>query len=249
MSPARPAIKIIAHAVDLISALADSGPLSPAEAAERIGVPRSSTYRLIDGLSAIGLLEALPDGKVRLSIGWLQLSDAARATLTEWDGVDKTLRNLVDLTGQTSFLSVLDNESAVCVEWCRGPGIEVLTLKPGRALPLYAGAAGRVFLADVVDVDAYLADAPFERLTAATLTRAEDLRADIELTRRRGYVLAEQDVSVGVDAIGAPIRSADGQVSGCVSISGLTRAFSGRVDRYAEHLLAAADELGSLRHG
>lgn len=247
MSPVRPPIKIITNAVDLITDLATSGPLSPAEAAEHIGIPRSSTYRLIDGLSAVGLLDALADGKVQLSAGWLQLAAGARAALTEWEGADKVLHKLVDLTGQTSFLSVLDGDSAVCVEWCRGPGIEVLALKPGRALPLHAGASGRVLLAYAVDVEAYLASAPFGRLTAATLTQADELRADVELTRRRGYVLAEQDVSGGIDGIGVPIHS-DGEVTGCVSINGLTRAFSGHVDEFSAHLAAAATELGYLRH-
>lgn len=245
-SSTRPPIKTITNAVDLIDALAAFGPLSPAEAAERIGVPRSTTYRLVDSLSAAGLLEAVAGGKVRLSTGWLQLAAGARAALTEWDGADEVLRKLSDRTGQTSFLSVRDGDHAMCVEWCRGPSIEVLTLKRGRALPLHAGASGRVLLAFTGDLDSYLANAPFERLTDATLTEAGELRADAELTRQRGYAHAEQDVSIGIDSMGVPIYSGS-EVTGCVSIAGLARAFRGHLREFRAQLDIAATELGNLR--
>ena len=59
------------------------------------------------------------------------------------------------------------NES-VCVDWARGQAINVLLLKPGRSLPLFAGAAGRVTLAfGQDDPEAYLANAPFDAYTVA----------------------------------------------------------------------------------
>lgn len=238
-------IKVVAKAADLIESLAAHGPLTPAEVAERIDVPRSSAYRLMDGLMAIGLVESLRDGRARLSLRWLQLADATRASMTEWTGAAEALESLANETGQTAFLSVLIGDEAVCIDWHHGRGVDVLALKPGRSLPLYAGAAGRVMLAFGVDTDEYLSRAQFQALTTATIIEPESLRADAAATRERGYALSEQDVSVGISAIGVPVFRGDGSFAGCVSIGGLSRAFGATPERFRPAMDRAAAVLSA----
>ncbi len=240
--PAAP-IRVIANAVEFIETLAANGPLSPVDMAERAGIPRSSAYRLIDGLAAISLVEPLSDGRVRLSARWLQLADAAQRALTEWSGASDALEGLVERTGQTAFLSVLVDGVAVCVDWRRGRGVDVLALKPGRVLPLHAGAAGRVMLAYAVDLEEYLAAAPFPAITPYTLVDADALRQDVEKTKEQGYVLSEQDVSIGISAVGVPVFRADDTVAGCLSIGGLSGAFATELSRFVDELGATAKTL------
>ena len=100
-------------------------------------------------------------------------------------------------TGMTSFLSVVSGTELVCVECAQGHAIDSLILRPGRVLPLHAGAAGRVALAYFEDADAerYLAGAPFPAYNENTLVSVEQLREDIRLTRERGYALSDEDVT------------------------------------------------------
>lgn len=240
-------IRVFGNAVQLIEALAAHGPMSHAEIAARIGIPRSSAYRLIDGLAAIALVESLSDGTVRLSTRWLRLADATRGSMTEWSGAGEILEDLVRRTGQTAFLSVLTANQAVCVDWRRGRrGVEVLALRPGKSLPLYAGAAGRVMLAFGVDTAAYLKAGPFPALTPRTLVEPGILAQDAELTRQRGYALSEQDVTTGINAIGMPVFWPCGTLAGCVSIGGLTQAFDAGLTGFSEALAEATAGLTSL---
>lgn len=220
MSAATP-MKVLSNANDLIDLLAVEGPRSPAEIAVSIGVPRSSVYRLIEGLTAISMIENLPDSRVRLTTRWLHLADSARAAMVEWSDAGSVLEQLVDETGQTAFLTVRRGDRAVCIDWRQGRGIGVLVLKPGRSLPLYAGAAGRVLLA-FGESESVLAAAPYRALTPATLTSREQLVADMELTARQGYVVSDEDVTPGIGAIGIPILGSDGQVIGGLSLGGLS---------------------------
>lgn len=236
-------IKVVANSVDLIEALAAHSPATPAELAERIGVPRSSAYRLIDGLAAVDLVEQLGDGRVRLSLRWLQLADATRDALVEWSGAPAVLERLVEHTAQTAFLSVLVGDEAVCIDWRRGRGVDVLALKPGRALPLYAGAAGRAMLAYGVDLDAYLARGRFTQLTPDTITDPRALRRDAEASRTRGYAVSEQDVSIGISGVGVPVYGAGGEFAGCLSIGGLSRAFEDGFEKFVPALNEAAAAL------
>ena len=159
----------------------------PTEIAEYVDTPRSSVYRLGDALRDAAMIEQVPDAHLRLSLRWLRLADAARAGMSEWDGARTVLDELAGATRQTVFLTVPRANEAICIDWARGEAINVLLLKPGRALPLYAGAAGRVTLAfGRDDPTAYLAKAPFEAYTDRTLTTAAKLRKDVILDQDPG---------------------------------------------------------------
>jgi DNA-binding IclR family transcriptional regulator len=134
------AMGILQRSSSLIQLLADRGPLSAAEVAEEIGMPRPSVYRLADALTQTRLVEAASDGKLRLSLRWLKLSDAARSGMQEWSHARPLLDELASQTGLTIYLSVPRADRAICIDWSPGRALSVLALKPGRSLPLYAGS-------------------------------------------------------------------------------------------------------------
>ena len=242
MSAPKP-IKVLANADDVIDALSREGALTPAEIADRVRIPRPSVYRLLDGMHAIGLTEPLPDSRTRLSLRWLHLADRARAGMREWAGAHGVLADLVERTGQTAYLTVLRGDEAVCVDWEQGQGIGVLVLKPGRTLPLHAGAAGRTLLAFAADVDRYLEKGDRRRFTAKTLVDAQDLRADAEATRSRGFAVSDEDVTDGIGALGVPLRTPAGSVIGALSLAGLVADTSSQRDRFLAELRRSAQEL------
>jgi IclR family transcriptional regulator, acetate operon repressor len=122
----------------------------------------------------------------------------------------------------------------------------VLILRPGRALPLYAGAAGRVTLAFRTESpDPYLAQAPFPAFTARTLTTAGQLRKDIAMTRKRGFSISDEDVTEGIGALGVPLISPTTGFAGALSLGGLAAEMNSRRTELSEQLLAAAQVLSS----
>jgi IclR family acetate operon transcriptional repressor len=248
MNAARP-IRVLGNAKDLLDIVAERGAMTPAEIAEAIDVPRPTVYRLAGGLEAIDLLASLPDGRVELSKRWLRLADASRAGMREWRQAGDALARLADETGQTAFLSVPRGEQAVCVDWAQGRGIDVLILRPGRSLPLHAGAAGRALLAFGPEeaFESFVARGPFERFTAATLTSEQELREDAAQTRARGFSLSDQDVTLGIGAIGVPVRNSTGRTYGCLSIGGLAEEIAAGIDAHVPVLLREAARL-SLPH-
>ena len=115
-----------------------------------------------------------------------------------------------------------------------------LILRPGRVLPLHAGAAGRVALAyfEDADVERYLAGAPFPAYNENTLVSVEQLREDIRLTRERGYALSDEDVTLGVGAVGVPIvDNESGRVIASLSAGG-----------FVDEVLATQESLAALLH-
>jgi IclR family acetate operon transcriptional repressor len=228
-------MRLLVNATKVIDALAQSGPLTPAQIADQVGIPRSSVYRLVDGLNDIDFTETLEDSSVSLTKKWLHLADSTRAGI---------LKTVAENTGQTSFLSVPRGDEAVCIDWAPGRGIGLLVLKPGRSLPLYAGAAGRVILAyGADDRSEYLKSAPFPPYTPKTLVSAEELEKDIATTRQRGYAISDEDVTPGIAAVGVPLYSGGGNFLGSLSIGGLADEMPSRLDQDLDCLRKAAEQL------
>lgn len=246
MSVERP-MGIVQRSVELVEILAEQRALTPAEIAARIGTPRSSLYRLSDALRDAGLVELLPDSRIRLSLRWLQLADAARAGMTEWAHARSILDDLAASTGETVFLSVPRGNESICIDWAQGQAINLLLLKPGRSLPLFAGAAGRVTLAHgVQDPEAYLANAPFQPFTDATLITADDLRRDISTSRREGYTISHGDVTEGIGAIGTPLHWTTGRrFAGALSVAGIAEELVTRRAEVIPKLVAATEALSA----
>ena len=135
----------------------------------------------------------------------------------------------------------------MCIDWAQGQAINVLLLKPGRSLPLFAGAEGRAALAfGVEDVAAYLAQAPFPAFNRRTLTTAAKLRRDIAGSREQGYAVSDEDVTEGIGALGAPLwTSRTSDFAGVLSVAGLAEEFTSRRAELADALLDAARSLSS----
>ncbi|SJN19107.1 Transcriptional regulator, IclR family [Mycetocola reblochoni REB411] len=238
---------MLANAAALVELLAVTGPLNAAAIAERLGVARSSVYRLVEGATAIGFTETSADARVGLTTRFLRLADAAAGALTEWSGAERVLQRVADRTHQTVFLSVLRGDESVCVAWARGRGIDLLSLRPGRALPLYAGAAGRSILAQSSDaLDDVLAGAPFEPFTAATLTSAAALADDVRSSREQGFTLSDEDVTAGIGAIAVPIPCAGAVAS--ISAGGLAEEIRADREDILVELRRAALDLAAV-HG
>ncbi|MDJ1370530.1 IclR family transcriptional regulator [Gulosibacter molinativorax] len=240
-------IRTLANSDDIIALLAHEGDLSPAQIAEQLDLPRPTVYRLLDGLSSIDFTEPVRDSKTRLSLRWLRMADAAREAMREWRGADQVLTDLVERTGQTAYITVPRDGEAVCVAWEQGNTIGVVETKPGRSLSMHAGAAGRVVLAYGTDLEGYLESNPKrQRFNDRTLLTDDELRADVELTRQRGYAISEGDITDGITAIAVPVRGSKGKIAGSLTVSGLDEHFAGREDAILEVLQDAAARLGNL---
>jgi DNA-binding IclR family transcriptional regulator len=221
--------------------------LTPAELTARMGEPRSSVYRLIASLNELELIEpGVRKGTYRLGIKLLRLGGAVMASFDERRFARPIMEEIHEATGETVFLCLRRGFEAVCIDRIDGKRVQSLALKLGGALPLHAGAAPRTLLAYEPEalwrryVDE---ESPLEAMTPTTPTAADDLFGLLQEVRRRGVSISDQDVTVGIAAVGAPIFGLDGQVRAALSTSGIRDAILGDQSQAVQLTIEGAAEI------
>ncbi|MDR7481539.1 MAG: IclR family transcriptional regulator [Armatimonadota bacterium] len=191
------------------------------EVAALLRLPRSTAHRLLASLEGGGLL--VYDRRAReyrLSLRLARLGDIARRSVDLRAVARGYLARLARETGESAFLLVAQDASAIVIDVEESGHPLKLTLPVGRPWPLHAGASNRAMLAYLPpeQVAAYLAR-PLEQVTSHTLTDPAALAAELEATRRRGYAYSVGELTPDVAGVGVPIL-ADGLLIGGLSVAG-----------------------------
>ena len=216
-------VRVLGKATRLLDLLAEGGEMTVQALAEAAREPRSSVYRLLGSLREAELVEpGARRGTYRLGIKLLKLSGAVTSRFDERRAALPAMERLHEQTEETVFLSVPRGREAVCIERIEGRWVQSMALTLGGGLPLHIGAGPRAllaFLAEETWMD-YLAGGALEPFTAHSITDPDALLADLRLTRERGYSVSDEDVVIGMAALGAPIFDYRGKLRAALSFSG-----------------------------
>jgi IclR family transcriptional regulator, acetate operon repressor len=223
----------IDRAAQLLVRVVEAGrPPTVGELAERSGLPKSTTSRLVAALERQGLVQRLAD-RGRLRPGPVLLRYANRdtaATLVELAA--PSLRRLADSSGETINLAVpgLDGVEHLAQEdTAHFVGV---TDWVGRKVAFDRAANGKCFLA---------------------FGGADKLTPELRKVRARGYATSIDELEVGLTALAAPVLGQNGDAIAALSISGPTnRLTSERIAQLAPLLVeeahALAARLGHTEH-
>lgn len=199
------------------------GPQTPevtaAEAAERLGLNRTTAHRYCTSLVAAGLLERGVEAGSYVPGGLLlQVGAFALGRRKVVDLAPPFLRGLSSRTHLTAVLSLWSASGAVVTRVEEDSAKTALvTVRVGTQLPLDTAQA-KVFLAyrhDQLSVTRLLTNLP-----AATRRELED---ELEVIRHRGYVAATDPD--GIVALGAPVLDEHG-ICAAVAAVGTVRTVS-----------------------
>jgi IclR family KDG regulon transcriptional repressor len=207
--------------------------------ARRIGVSEPTAHKLVLNLEAAGLLERNPwSGHYQLPIATWELGARALRGVDPWHEIRPHLERLQEETGATATAATLKGARAVFVEHVRNDGSAL-----GRAFPAHATALGKVLLAhlEIPQLDALVAEFGLEPWTERTITDRDDLVAELERIRERGYAIEDEEYDVGLRSIAAPVRDHTGQVVAALGVLGpADRLTDGRINRLADAVVYAA---------
>jgi DNA-binding IclR family transcriptional regulator/sugar lactone lactonase YvrE len=237
-------------ALDVLEAIGQAPQgLSQAELSARLQLPRTTLYRLLAALVARDLVRRDPQRRVyALGLRCFEYARAAYAMPDLVAAAGLELRALRDLTGETSYLCVLDGMETLLLERCDGAHSQRSASALGQRKPLHCTSQGKALLAALPapQRDALVRELTLSAQTPNTITDRRRLQAELKLTAARGWALDDEEIVPGVRCVGAPIVDGEGRVRGAISVAGPAfRLNRERLELLGPELVQAARRVGA----
>ena len=226
----------------------DTRVIGAPEFARRLGLPRSTVFRLLSTLEAMGFVER-QGNDYRLGVAVLRLGFEYIASLELTELGQPVLQRLCDEIRCPVNIVVRDGRFIVYVAKVTPPTPFTSAVRVGTRLPAHATVLGRILLEDLTlpELRALYPEKRLEEFSHSTPKTVLELFDMVERDRHRGYVLGEGFFEASISTIAAPVRDDSGHI---VAALGATihsaQIDPERIDGLVQRVRAAADELSGL---
>lgn len=232
-------ISSVDHALRLVGVLMQEGPLRVTDAAERLGVSRSTAHRLLTMLVYRDFAEQ--DERRHYVAGPIlrrpteaePVADLRRIALPH-------LRELAAGIGETTNLVVVIGDQARFVATVECEHILRVGDREGRMLPAHLASGGRAVLASRTESEVRELYSGAE----STVADVDRLLRDLGRVRRQGFAVNDQKTETGVVAIGVAVPGPVDRVPAGVSVAMPTvRYRREHLAAWARSVTAAAERI------
>jgi len=185
------------------------------------GIPPSTVQRLVTNLVTHGFLDRTGD-RLRIGVKMAYWAAAAARELDVLDVVNPVLKDLRDLTEETSCFFKTEGEQRVCIAVAETRHALRREMSVGRIAPVTVGASGRVLLAWNPELAERALGHELPQLTGSTVTNRDELRQLIKQTHADGYAITVGERVDSASGLAAPVFDAAAELVGAVSVQGPT---------------------------
>jgi IclR family transcriptional regulator, acetate operon repressor len=257
--PVRPAVRgrkapvgaghtqALSRGLALLEALAATeGGATLTAIAERLAFPAPTAHRLLATLERAGYVQQGPGGEWLVGVRAFRVGSAFLDHRNLVVEAYPHLKRLMEQSGETTNLAVIDDGEAVFVEQVQCRELMRMSTKLGARAPLHASGVGKAMLAAMTDgaVNAALAKRGLVQHTMRTLTGHEQLALELETTRARGYAIDDEEHADGLRCVAAPIWDENGEAWAAISLAGPTsRITPDRVDMLGQLVRGIAADI------
>lgn len=213
--PSEPVSTSVDNALWLLQIVGERPALRVAEAAELLGVARSTAHRLLSSLRRRGfVMQDRPNGAYRPGPALYEIGLAAVSRIDIREVARPVLEHLRDETQETASLAVLEGVTLRFLDCVESPRLVRVGNRTGVVRPAHATALGKAILAGLPRVELerrYPGGVLPPAATAAAITQMKELEAELDETRRRGFAMNWGESADGVSAIAIALRDTVGQ--------------------------------------
>jgi IclR family acetate operon transcriptional repressor len=243
----------ISRVMDIIEAVSKAErPLSPADLACLLEIPKPSIHRLLNQLESDGVVQTTMRGLIvpglRLhGVAWgvlhSQRFSAARRAILE---------QLTEQTGETCGIAIANGSEMIYYDRVQSDWPLQLNLPVGSHTPAWCTASGKLYLSSLPKQrrQKIINHLPLRQYARNTIVDTEQLDADLAITRSRNIGTDNEEFVDGMAGCAVPILDSEGRLCACLFIHApLLRKSLDQLLSYSDILHTAAAELGSLIDG
>lgn len=240
-------VRALARALDVLDVIAAGNGLTLSEIAQKLDMAPSTVHRVLVTLASRGVAET--DGNTQ---GWhvgpaaFRLGSAFMRRSGLVERARPVLRRLMEVTGETANLGILNGNAVLFLSQAETHETIRAFFPPGTRSDLHASGIGKALLAYARpgDLRRLMLDLRLQQFTTMTLTQPEQLLQDLAEIRARGYSLDNEERTLGMRCIAAPIFDLGQEAAAGISVSGpIHRMTDARLPEIARAVVAAGREL------
>jgi len=217
-------VPAIERALTLLEFLAQSkSGFSTSEISHRLGLPKSSTYLIVDTLERRGFLQKnRQNGRYSLGLRLITLTRYAIENLDLREEAKPFLRSLMQETQLVVHMAVLDGAEAMLIDKMEALGTGRQTSFVGRRLDVHSTGVGKALVSYISEEELALIarHKGFPRRNDNTITSLAALKRELAQVRSLGYSLDNEEDEIGERCIGAPVFDRNSKVVAAISVAG-----------------------------
>jgi IclR family pca regulon transcriptional regulator len=230
-------IEALARGLEVITAFEPRRPaMSLTEIATATGLARPTARRILLTLEELGYVRS-NDGSFALTPRVLGLGVAYVRSMGLWDVARPHMERLVARTNESCSVAQLDGSDIVYVARVAVPKIVSLAVQIGTRFPALQTSLGKVQLASLSqpDLARTLAQPTRSGLVPRWQPDRAERDAELRTVRAQGWALTDEQLTLGIRSVAAPLRDGDGRVIAGINVN--CHAAETSVDRLVEHHL------------
>jgi IclR family acetate operon transcriptional repressor len=252
---ARNYIELVEKTLRVLESLSESEPgIALGELAARVGLVKSSLFRILFTLNKLGYVEKVGTEGVYASTHRLQALARKPIRRPNFIGIaHPRLQEMCAKLRESAWLAEWHNGAVIMIDVAESSSHALqLALNVGDPCPLHASALGKVIAAHLsrAELESVLGKGRLARYTERSISSRKVLLAQLAAIRRDGYGLNDEETIRGALAIGAPVFDSTGRAFAAVSVTAPTaRCFPAKKrEMIAETIRAASVISEDLAH-
>ena len=240
-------IQSLDRALIVLETLADHNGLTLTELADALEQSPATMYRVLSTLAARGFVESDAQSQAwHVGPAAFRLGSAFLRRSSVVERARPVMRALMEATGETANLGIEKDGRVMFLSQIETHESIRAFFPPGTLSQMHASGIGKALLSLYSErqLDRFLREQPLTQFTDRTLRDADALRADMALSRERGFAVDDEEKTLGMRCVAAPVVNFFGEAVAGISVSGpVSRLTSSRIDEVAEQVVKAAQEL------
>jgi IclR family acetate operon transcriptional repressor len=212
-------VQSVRRAFELLELIADAGGSQGiSQLSARSGLPVPTIHRLLHTLIGAGYVRQDSSRRYALGPRLIRLGDLADRSLGAW--AVPLLARLVEATGETANLAVLEGNEVVYLAQAPSPHSLRMFTEPGHRVLAHCTAVGKALLAGLPagEVLALVERTGMPALTPHTITDPDTLLAALAGCRSQGYAIDDGEQELGVRCVAVAVPHPGTRTA--ISISG-----------------------------
>jgi IclR family acetate operon transcriptional repressor len=216
-------VQVLDRSLKLLDLVASADGAALTDLSDQSGMAPSTVHRLLTSLAAHGMVThdaetgAWTIGLKAFEIGNAFLRFRKLGTISR-----PFLKQLMEHSGETANIGIEDGGDVVFISQVESHAPMRAFFRPGRRGPIHASGIGKAILStwDNAAIEQLLSHRPLIRFTEKTRDTLAKLLTDIETIRTRSWSIDDEEHTLGMRCLAAPIFNEYGEAIAGISVSG-----------------------------